>query len=54
MELQKKKDFLIRFLYAAVVLAIAIYICRKAVFVLLPFVVALLVSLLLRPVVHFL
>ena len=54
MELQKKKDFLIRFLYAAVVLAIAIYICRKAVFVLRPFVVALLVSLLLRPVVHFL
>ena len=54
MELQKKKDFLIRLLYAAVILAIAIYICRRAVIVLLPFVIALLVSLILRPVVRFL
>ena len=42
MELQKKKDFLIRLLYAAVILAIAIYICRRAVIVLLPFVIGIL------------
>ena len=53
-EIARKKDFLIRCLYAAVVLGIAIFICRKAIPALMPFVIAFVVSLLLKPVVRFL
>lgn len=53
-DLERKKAFLIRFLYAAVILAIAIFICRKAISALLPFVIALVVALLLKPLVRFL
>jgi len=53
-EIARKKNFLIRCLYAAVVLGIAIFICRKAIPALMPFVIAFVVSLLLKPVVRFL
>ena len=49
---QRKKK-LINFLYFAVILAIIIFLCRKGLSVLLPFVVAFLISLLLRPAVAF-
>ena len=54
MNTDAQKRFLIRFCYAAVILAIAVFLCRKALPVLAPFVVALLVSLLLKPIVRFL
>ncbi len=54
METEKRRAFIIHFLYLAIVLAIAIYLCRYALPALLPFVVALLVALLLKPVIRFL
>lgn len=54
MNTEKQRQFLIRFLYLALILAIAVFICRYAVSALFPFVVALLASLLLRPLVRFL
>ena len=54
MNTEKQKRFLIRFSYYALILAIAVFACRYGVPALLPFVVALLVSLLLRPLVRFL
>ncbi len=54
MTTQKKQVILINLLYFAVILAIVIFICRKGLPLLLPFLIALLVSLLLRPVVGFL
>lgn len=53
-DIARKKAFLIRFFYAAVILGIAIFVCRKAIPALTPFVIALVVSLLLKPIVHFL
>ena len=54
MKTEKKRAFIINFLYFVILLAIAIYLCRYALPVLLPFVVALLVALLLKPVIQFL
>ena len=53
-DIEKKKAFLIRLLYALVILGIAIFVCRKAIPALMPFVIAFVVSLLLRPMVRFL
>lgn len=54
MELERRKRFIINFLYFAILLGLAILLCRYALGVLMPFLVALLVSLLLKPVVRFL
>lgn len=54
MELEKRKKFIVNFLYFAIILGIAIVITRYALGVLTPFLVALIVSLLLKPVVAFL
>ena len=54
MNTKRPGQFLIRFAYFAVILAIAIFICRYGIPALLPFVVAFVVSLLLRPLVRFL
>lgn len=54
MNTKRQGQFLIRFAYFAVILAIAIFICRYGIPALLPFVVAFVVSLLLRPLVRFL
>lgn len=52
-EISKKKAFLIKALYAGLFLAIAIFLCRKALPVLLPLVVAWIVALIINPVVRF-
>lgn len=54
MNTEKQRQFLIRFCYLALILVIAVFICRYAISALLPFVIAFLVSLLLRPLVRFL
>ncbi len=54
MELEKRRRFIINFLYFAILLGIAVVLCRYALGALMPFLIALLVSLLLRPVVRFL
>ena len=54
METEKRRAFIIHFLYLAIVIAIAVYLCRYALPALLPFVVALLVALLLKPIIRFL
>ncbi len=54
MNTEKQRQFLIRFFYLALILAIVVFICRYAISALFPFVVAFLVSLLLRPLVRFL
>ena len=51
---EKKRAFIIDFLYFAIILTIAIYLCRYALPVLLAFVIAVLVALLLKPVIRFL
>jgi sporulation integral membrane protein YtvI len=53
MQLEKQKQFIIRFLYFAIILGIFILLARYALGALLPFIVALLVSLLLKPAVSF-
>ncbi len=54
METDKRKKWLINFFYFAVILGIAIFVCRYALPAMLPFVIALVVSLLLKPVIRFL
>ncbi len=54
MELERRKRFIINFLYFAILFGLALLLCRYALGVLAPFLVALLVSLLLRPIVRFL
>lgn len=49
----KRKKTIINLLYFAIILAIAVFICRKGLFVLLPFIIAFLIGLLLRPAVNF-
>jgi len=49
-----QRKFLIRAFYYALILAIAIFVCRYAIPALWPFVVAFLVALLLKPIVRFL
>ena len=51
---EKRKRFIINFLYFAIILGIVIFICRYALGVLISFVVALLVALLLKPIIRFL
>lgn len=51
---EKRKRFIINFLYFAIILGLAIFVCRYALGVLISFVVALLVSLLLKPLIRFL
>ena len=54
METEKRKKFIVDFLYCMILLGIAIYVCRYALQAVAPFVIALVVSLLLRPVIRFL
>lgn len=54
METEKRKRFIVNILYFAIILAIVIFICRRALGVLAPFVAAFLVSLLLKPLIRFL
>lgn len=54
MQLEQRKRFLINFAYFAVILGITVALTRYALGVLAPFLVALVVSLLLKPVVTFL
>jgi len=53
MKLEKRKQFIINFLYFAIILGIVILLARYALGVLMPFFIAFLVSLLLKPAVGF-
>ncbi len=53
MKLEKRKQFIVNFLYFAIILGVVILLTRYALGVLMPFIVALLVSLLLKPAVAF-
>jgi predicted PurR-regulated permease PerM len=53
MKLEKRKQFIVNFLYFAIILGVVILLTRYALGVLMPFIVALLVSLLLKPFVAF-
>ena len=53
MKLEKRKQFIINFLYFAIILGIVVLLARYALGVLTPFLIALLVSLLLKPAVAF-
>jgi len=54
MQQEKRKRFIVNFLYFAIILGITILITRYALGVLMPFLIALVVSLLLQPLVQFL
>lgn len=54
MDTEKQKTFIVRFLYFAIILGIAIAACRFVLPALLPFFIAVLVALLLKPVIRFL
>lgn len=53
MKLEKRRQFIINFLYFAIILGIVILLARYALGVLMPFFIAFLVSLLLKPAVAF-
>lgn len=53
MKLEKRKQFIINFLYFGIILGIIIVLTRYALGVLMPFVIALLVSMLLKPAVTY-
>lgn len=53
MKLEKRRQFIINFLYFAIILGIIILLARYALGVLMPFFIAFLVSLLLKPAVSF-
>ena len=53
MKLEKRRQFIINFLYFAIILGIVILLARYALGVLMPFLIAFLVSLLLKPAVAF-
>lgn len=53
MKLEKRRQFIINFLYFAIILGIVILLARYALGVVMPFLIALLVSLLLKPAVSF-
>ena len=53
MKLEKRKQFIVNFLYFAIILGVVVLLTRYALGVLMPFIVALLVSLLLKPFVAF-
>lgn len=54
MKLESRRQFIINFLYFAIILGIVILLARYALGVLMPFLIALLISLLLKPAVAFL
>ena len=54
MELENRKKFIVNFLYFVIILGIVIVLTRYALGMLMPFLIALVVSLLLKPVVAFL
>ena len=54
MKLEKRREFIINFLYFAIILGIVILLARYALGVLMPFFMALLIALLLKPVLGFL
>ncbi len=54
MNVQSKKNFIINFLYFVILLGITIFICREGIFAIMPFAVAFVVALLLKPAVRFL
>lgn len=54
MKIEKRRQFIINFLYFAIILGVTIFLTRYALGVLMPFLIALVVSLLLRPLVQFL
>ena len=54
MKIEKRRQFITNFLYFAIILGIVILIARYALGILMPFFIALLVSLLLKPAVAFL
>ncbi len=54
MKLEKRRAFIINFLYFAIILGIVILLARYALGVLMPFFIAFLISLLLKPVLAFL
>ena len=51
--MEKRRQFIINFLYFAIILGIVILLARYALGVLMPFLIAFLVSLLLKPAVAF-
>lgn len=53
MKLEKRRQFIINFLYFAIILGIVILLVKYALGVLMPFLVALIISLLLKPAVTF-
>ncbi|MDO4493780.1 MAG: sporulation integral membrane protein YtvI [Clostridia bacterium] len=53
-EITRKKNFLIRLAYFMAVIAISVWICRKGLFMMMPFVIALVVALLLQPIIRLL
>lgn len=54
METEKRKKWIINCLYFAIILGIVIWLCRFALPAMLPFVIAFVVALLLKPVIRFL
>ena len=52
--MQRKKTFLINFAYFAVILGIAILICRRCLSILMPFLIAWVVTIIIRPVIELL
>ena len=54
MDIERQKRFLIGFLYLAVVLGIAVFVCRSVIPALLPFVIAFVVSMIVKPAIRFL
>lgn len=54
MQLEKRRQFIINFLYFAIILGIIILLARYALGVLMPFLIAFVISLLLKPAVAFL
>ena len=53
MKLEKRRQFIINFLYFAIILGIVIVLARYALGILMPFLIAFLISLLLKPAVAF-
>ena len=54
METEKRRAFIINFLYFAIILGLVIFFCRFALPTVLPFVIAFVVSVVLKPVITFL
>ena len=52
--IEKRKTFIVNILYFGLILALAIFLCRYAAPALMPFLIALVVALLLKPLIRFL